>query len=306
MKLDKLYITIDVEPDCDIYWNRSDPSTFKSVIYGIPQLLRPIWDKYKINPIYFVSPEVGMNKECCIILKEEIKKGAIIGAHLHSEYIEPNVTVKDPAGKPSKEYPCFKHSTQIEYEKINNLTALIQKKLGVRPLWYRAARYGADLDTIKSLSKLGYKYDSSITPDINWSGQGGPDHSRAPKQAYWISRNNVYTPAQSEKESSGIIEVPITISEKRFGLLGRLLPNKWFFYRWLRPTLMSFIEMKKLVDEMYKKYNDPTLVMMFHSMEIMPNKSPYVRNGLMQRKFLKRLERTIKYVQEKNDKLRKI
>ena len=212
---DKFYVTIDVEPDCDINWNRSNPLTFESVIYGIPKLLRPIWDEFKIKPIYFVSPEVVMNEKCCEVLKKEISKGAVVGTHLHSEYVEPNMTIKKAEGLPSKEYPCFAHSTKIEYEKIKNLTKLIKKKLGVQPIWYRAARFGADIDTIKSLKKLGYKFDSSVTPGIDWRKQGGVNHSSAPVQPYLISKDDYYKSAGREG-GTGIIEVPITILGKRF------------------------------------------------------------------------------------------
>ncbi len=291
----KLFITIDTEPDCDIKWNRSNPLVFTSIAYGIPKLLRPIWDKYNVSPIYFVSPEVVMDKECCGVLKEEIKKGAIIGAHLHSEYIEPNITIKNPAGKQSKEYPCFAHSSQIEFEKIKNLTSLIQNNLGVKPVWYRAARYGADLDTIKALSELGYKYDSSVTPEIDWSEQGGPDHSKAPNQPYWISKEDFYTPAIGEKESIGIVEVPITIFGKRGGIIQKALPNNWLFYLWLRPTHMTVFEQKHLIEKLQNKYHKVTLVMMFHSMEIMINRTPYVRNRVMQKMFLKRIIKILDY-----------
>jgi hypothetical protein len=80
-----------------------------------------------VNPIYFVCPQVVQNDECCEVLKKEIQQGAIIGTHLHSEYIEPNIT--ECAGKPSYEFPCFAHSTEIEFEKIKNLTELIEKKI---------------------------------------------------------------------------------------------------------------------------------------------------------------------------------
>ena len=292
----KLLVTIDTEPDCDIHWNRTAPLKFTSVTYGIPQLLRPIWNKYNTAPIYFVCPEVVNNDVCCEVLKKEIQQGAIIGTHLHSEYIEPDL-VHIP-GKPSYEYPCFAHSTEIEMEKIKNLTELIKKKLGVNPLWYRAARFGADMDTIRSLKKLGYKYDSSVTPYINWTKQGGPDHSKAPLQPYWISKEDYYKAAE-EKDSIGILEVPVTITGKRGGLFGSLLPENWLFYKWIRPTHVSVWEQKKMIDELLKKYPDPTLVMMFHSQEIIINASPYVRNNWMQRTFLSRMERIIEYAQSK-------
>ncbi len=288
----ELYVTIDTEPDCDTSWKRSSPLTFTSVTEGIPVLLRPLWDMYSIKPIYFVSPEVVRDDACCAVLKSEITKGSIIGAHLHSEYIEPRVTIHDPAGKVSAEFPCYAHDTETEQEKIKNLTELIEKKLSFRPLWYRAARYGADLDTIHILHELGYRYDSSVTPGIDWSGIGGPDHSHAPQQPYWISRNDLYSSADKSR-STGIMEYPVTVFGKRFGIMGRFLPDSWLFSNWLRPTHMTVWEQKKIISEMTRLYDNPILVLLFHSMEIMINKTPFVRNRLMQKRFLKNLEKII-------------
>ncbi len=292
----KLIVTIDTEPDCDIKWRRSDPLTFTSVTEGIPQLLRPLWDKYNVNPIYFVSPEVVYDRSCCKVLEGEIKRGAIIGTHLHSEYIEPDITIRDPAGLSSGEFPCYAHEREIEYNKIKNFTELIRNNLDFRPVWYRAARYGADLDTIKSLAELGYRYDSSVTPGIDWSSIKGPDHSKAPLQPYWISRNSYYKEAD-ETESTGIKEYPITITGKRFGFLGMLLPDKWLFFNWLRPTHMTVFEQKALIKKITKNYKDPVFTLMFHSMEIMINKTPFVRNRIMQKRFLSNLESIIKHIQ---------
>lgn len=289
-----LYVTIDTEPDCDTLWRRSSPLTFTSVTEGIPGILRPLWDRYGIKPIYFVSPEVVRDDACCKVLTSEIKKGAVIGTHLHSEYIGPNVTIQDPAGVVSSEFPCYAHSTDIEYEKIKNLTNLIENRLGYRPVWYRAARYGADIDTIRILKELGYRYDSSVTPGIDWSGIGGPDHRNAPLQPYWISMDDLYLPAERE-QSSGIMEYPVTIVGKRFGVIGRFLPDKWLFYNWLRPTHMSVFEQKRIIRGLTRQYKDPVLVLLFHSMEIMINKTPFVRNRLMQKRFITNLEKIISY-----------
>lgn len=294
----KLLITLDVEPDCDTKWRRSNPLTFTSVTFGIPRILRPIWDKYDIKPIYFISPEVVKNKECCKVLKSEIRKGAIIGTHLHSEFIEPYESIKNPEGEVSMEFPCIAHSTKNEYLKIRNLTKLIIKNLGVKPEWYRAARFGADLETIRSLKKLGYKYDSSVTPRIKWNLH--INHSKAPDQPYPISKNNYYK--AGIKDRIGIIEYPITIGYKRFGFFGRFLPSNWIFYSWMRPSHMSYSELRNLTDDFLKKYKTPTIVMMFHSMEIMPGKSPFVRNKFMQRMFLERLVKIIGYLRSRGIK----
>jgi hypothetical protein len=280
-------ITIDTEPDCDTRWRRSQPLTFESVTFGVPSILRPLWDRFDILPVYFVSPEVAENADCCRVLKDEIKRGAEIGAHLHSEYIGPQTKYADAAGTHSDEFPCYACSKEIESAKIGNLTSVIEKNLGVRPVSYRAARYGADLDTVRILQELNYKVDSSVTPEIDWSKQGGPNHSNAPKQPYFVSENDLYSPGNLK-----ILEVPISISKKRIFIPGK----RWLLYRWLRPTLMTVIEMKMLINEFVRTYENPVLNMMFHSMETLPGKTPFVRSKFQQKLYLNRLEKIIKYL----------
>ena len=282
-------VTIDTEPDCDIHWNRSNPLTFESVTAGIPEILRPIWDRFGVKPVYFVTPEVVANEQCCSVLKEEIDRGAEIGTHLHSEYIEPQRRYETAAGTISNEFPCFAYDTNIEYEKIKNLTEQIKDRIGCTPVSYRAARYGADLDTIRALVKMGYKVDSSVTPQINWQSRGGPDHSRAPKQPYFISQTDYYTAGDGP-----ILEVPITISGKRLPFWS----GGWMSYRWLRPTHMTAFEMKGLIAEFVKNYAEPVLNMMFHSMEVLPGKTPFVRTKFGQKMYLRRLESVLKYMKE--------
>jgi hypothetical protein len=246
-----------------------------------------LWNKYNIKPVYFVSPEVLQNDDCCRVLKQEIRLCAEIGAHLHSEYIEPQKKYEGFAGTQSDEFPCFAYSREVELAKIKNLTELIAKKLGVKPVSYRAARYGADLDTIKSLEELDYKIDSSVTPGIDWSDKGGPDHSRAPGQPYFISANDYYLAGKV-----GVLEVPITILGKRFVFL----PDRWFYYRWLRPTHMMVFEMKVLAGEFIRDYAEPVLNLMFHSMEVIPGRTPFVRTKLGHKMYLNRLVSILRYL----------
>ena len=275
----KLYVTIDTEMDADIHWKKKNPRKFSSIIYGIPYIYRPIWNKYNVKPIYFVSPEVLECDKACRVLRCEISKGAIIGAHLHPDFIEPEKTPDEML--PMEKYPCFGYNYDIEKKKIGNLKKMIETRLGVTPIWYRAARFGADQDTIKIIHELGFKNDSSFTPDVNWKKKGGPDHSRIRVGSFII-------------KPYGIVEHPVTIIGRRWGIIGRLLPDNWLFYRWLRPTHMTYFEEKRLVKEVSKRKIDE-LVMMFHSMEVMIGKTPYVRNKMMQRYFIWRLEKTIEF-----------
>lgn len=296
----RIWITIDTEMDADIHWNKKWPPEYSSILDGIPQFYRPLWDKYDVHPIYFLSPEILYSEECCEVFRDEIKKGAIIGAHLHPEYIEPQRVYYSGKQIVQSEFPCSAYDYDTEYNKIKNLTLLIEEKLAIRPIWYRAARFGADNDTMKILEQLGYKYDSSVTPYIDWSDRGGKNFSNYPQED--ITRG------------TSIVEKPVYIDGKRFGKLGEILPDNWLFYNWLRPTHMTLLELNKIIREqsgselLYSNnnfentYDEPysDLVMMFHSMEIMINKTPYVRNKIMQKYYLYRLENTLKLAQALN------
>lgn len=283
----RIWVTIDTEMDADVHWRKKWPPLYTSVCEGIPRFLRPIWNQYQVHPIYFVSPEVLYSEECCRVLKGEIRQGAIIGAHLHPEYIAPNSYWGEKIEQIKPQFPHNACSSEEEFNKIKKLTELIEEKLGVRPIWYRAARFGADLDTIHSLAKLGYCYDSSVTPHIDWSSKGGPDHSQAPESRYQIAEDDLYQIGNSD-----VNEIPVTIGKKRFGVVGRILPNHWLCFEWLRPTHMTYVEMKHMVKRMYERTE---MVMMFHSMEIMINKTPYVRTKWMQKYYLWRVKKILEY-----------
>ena len=291
----RIFVTIDTEPDCDTNWNRIYPREYSNIREGIPKYLRPIWKKHNICPIYLLSPEIFWDSPSIDVLKSELKKGARVGSHLHSEYIGPNIKPPNKIGR-SSEYPCYAHANNIEYQKLMNLTNMISDVFGVTPLWYRAARYGADLCTVRALEKLGYLYDTSVTPGINWKNKGGPDFTDFPNQPYYISDKKF---SKRKKNKKGIKEYPISIIGKRFGQLGKLFPNKWYLYRWLRPSVSTYYEMRTIIEDFEAFFKAPELVMMFHSNECVPGKSPYTRNELMHKLFLKRLDNILSLLKKK-------
>ncbi len=262
---------------------------------GIPDLLRPIWNTYGVRPIYFVSPEVVTDKPSVEILRREVEAGAILGAHLHSELVEPNASASRVP-----EFPCSANPPEVVHQKLATLTEMFEKHLGCRPEWYRAGRFGVDLDTIRSLATLGYRYDSSVTPNLDWTAYGGPDHSAAPLQPYWISAEDLYKPA-APNDSLGIVEVPVSVGGKRWGRLGKLLPDHWSCNLWLRPTHVTAAEQHRLIREWSEQFECPTLVMFFHSYELMVRTSPYVWNRRMQRSFVNRIASVLEYVHHNAD-----
>ena len=62
---------------------------------------------------------------------------------------------------------------------------------------------------------------------------------------------------------------------------------------------MTAFEMKMVINESLANFENPVLNMMFHSMEIIPGKTPFVRTVFGQKLYLLRLEKTIQYILEK-------
>jgi hypothetical protein len=284
-------VTVDTEADCDTRWKKKLPLQFKSVLFGIPTILRPIFEEYGVRPVYFVTRDVVSSDGCCAVLKYEMKRGAEIGSHLHVEDL-PMGGINNLEAK-RKTFACYAYSDKVEFEKLKLQKEMISIRLGVDAKCFRAGRFGADINTVIALSKLGYIVDSSVTPHINWQSKGGPDFSDYPDQPYFVDLD-----APDFKKSnikSNVLEVPIAIGNKRLPFL----PDNWLFYKWLRPSHMTSFELKSLVRDIEGCYKDRELIvlcMMFHSMEVIPGTSPYVRNALYQKLYLKRLKYILRYL----------
>ena len=284
-------VTIDTEPDSTVRWGRRYPLSFESVVDGIPRFLRPIFDRHGIKPVYFISPAVAEDKACLKVIEKELKKGSEAGNHLHPDEFPEN----GAAPGPGKRFACSDISDGEELFLIRRNHDAIAGHLGVKPVSYRAGRFGADIKTIASLEKAGYLVDSSVTPGIDWSGRGGPDFRGFPRHPYFVDVEG--GDFGNEKGSSPVLEVPVTVGGKRFPLL----PEKWYFRRWLRPSFMTTFEMKRIVDEAAGDYSteDAALCMMFHAMEVIPGASPYVRSAAGQKMFLNRLESVCRHARER-------
>jgi len=288
-------VTIDTEPDCDAGWRQRTPLEFNSFLTGVPRYLRPILDRFGVPPVYLITPGMLSSRECLELLKVEIGKGAEIGSHLHAGSI-PGQDYRVPEG-PRGKFMCYAYPDEIEYQMLEYHDKEITRSLGIKATSFRAGKYGADINTMLSLMKLGYTVDTSVTPHINWASKGGPDFSGYPDQPYFVDTEKNDFSAFSVKRS--ILEIPVTIHGKR----APLLPDKWFFYRWLRPSFMAFYALRNLIDDVIKMngQNDSTvLCMMFHSMELIPGTSPYVIGPASHKYFFSTLAKVFNYLKQIN------
>jgi len=276
-------ITIDVEPECSPNWRYSDPLTFNGVYEGIGKILQPLFNKYAVTPTYLIN-NVVLEDDASVSTFKNMQGSFELGTHLHPEFIEPQKTEFEYAGKKGIANSCF-YPPEIEFEKIRSITELFASKFNFAPTSFRAGRFSAGRNTISSLSKLNYKVDTSVTPNVRWDDhtrEKAVDYRRAPLQPYRINSNGLTT----EQPDGDLLEVPVSIILNRLSLPGYIkyiIRNKRIPYKgssplWLRPKFSDTAQFKQIVTEISNQYRDRENVvfnMMFHNVEVMPGLSPY-------------------------------
>jgi len=303
-----LVITIDVEPDCTPSWRYSSPLTFTGVSEGIKNRLQPLFNKYQVAPTYLINNVVLEDDQSCKILAS-LEGKYELGTHLHPEFIEPQKTVFDYAGKKGEANCCFL-APEIEFEKINSITRLFEQRFNYRPVSFRAGRFSAGSNTIDSLSRLNYKVDTSVTPNVNWNDRTREkpvDYSDFPEQPYFMKAGTI----NDEDVTGSILQVPVSITERRtsivselkrtyFGLRHKIKPVRAV---WLRPVFSSFNNFVNIVTEFEDRYKVNEMIvynMMFHNVEVMPGLSPYTTTEDECRRYLGDLERFFIFCKQNN------
>lgn len=298
-----MYFTITIDTECDksTDWKVSNPMTFNGIYTGVKEILQPLFEKYNIKPVYFISSEVLNDKKSVEILKQIKDEGkAELATHLHADFIAPNIKT-NIEGELCNAVQC-QYEYDEESQKLKNLTELFVNKFGEKPFSFRAGRYGASINTGKILNTLGYKVDSSVTPGIKWVYSEGIktvhtiDYSKISSTPYFISRHfDIF-----EKGNSNFLEVPISIVNAPMNIKNVLRMIKYRKYPkiWFRPFSSNISQLEYIVDN---NKND-ILVMMFHNMELIPNASPYVRNSEDKNNYINALETIFKHLSERGYK----
>lgn len=283
-------ISIDVEPDCTPTWHYSSPLTFNGVYQGIGEVLQPLFNQFDITPTYLINNVVLENSDSVSSLKS-LQGKFELGTHLHPEFILPQKDFESYAGKKAEANCCF-YPPQIEFEKIKNITELFKNRFGYSPTSFRAGRFSAGANTIKSLQSLGYCVDSSVTPHVNWCDKTRKepiDYRRANELPYWIAKDSYLREGSEEKQ---LLEVPVTIDLQRSFLRRQQI-------KWLRPVYSSLEDFASIINNYLKRYqNNRNIVfnLMFHNVEVLPGISPYVKTAEEAKQYLNQLQYFINYM----------
>lgn len=283
----KLLITVDTEEN----WEGpgSDKKPDVGNIYKLPEMQKDCFDRLNIRPVYLVTYPVVTDQRCVALLKEVRDSGRCeIGGHLH-QWDVPPYTEKDVL---EKSVQC-RLPRDVEKSKTELLTDKIEKEFGLRPVTFRAGRWGADAETINILAELGYKVDLSVTPLIDYRSEGGVDFFDAPFDAYFPSSSDITVP--TTEEGRAVLEIPVTCGfnsadfdkARSFYKFAKKMPECMHFlgllYRMnilkrikLSPEAATLSEMKKLVDICIARQCE-VLHLTFHSSMNSAGDSPYSR-----------------------------
>lgn len=283
----RLLVTIDTECDKGPKWRVRQPLSFINILEGLPRRLQPVFEEHDIKPTYLLSPEVLADHDAAALMRS-LRDKCDLGAHLHSEFIDPD---PEPSSSKTNAVQCDL-PPDVEYHKLANLTDLFERQIGFRPTAFRAGRFGIGRHTLPALERLGYRVDSSVTPNRWWwiERGRGVNFLGAPLQPYHPDPNDFRRTGDMH-----ILEVPVTVTHPVWDRVPRALSrtlsplSRWQTIalnklglnsarcQWLRPTYTSGAKMVAIVERavLLARSETPVVCMMFHSNEATAGTSPY-------------------------------
>lgn len=305
-------MTIDVEED---NWGTYDRNRYTvKNIGGIPRL-QEIFDGNGVKPTYLLNYPIANDQGSVDIFRDILKDGRCeIGTHIHSWNTPPFDSELDKNNSMLCKLPV-----QLQYEKLKNVHELIRGNFGVSPVSFRSGRWGFDLDVAENIYKLGYRYDTSVTPFTDWTRIGGPDFRMRGLGPGLLLGG----PSDGNGYRSGVdlLEVPATIGFT--GILSNFpeackrissiqnenytkklkinyILRKMNIYEkiWLSPESSTLEEMTRLTESLAGK--TPFLNMFFHSGSLLAGNTPFVRDAKSQDMFYGKIDRYLAYVRRKN------
>jgi len=304
----KLVITIDVEED---NWSRY--SATDNPVSNVERLvgLQALFDRYGARPTYLLSYPVATTPESVTILKRLSAEGRCeLGMHCHPW----NTPPFDEEITDVHSMLCNLPDALVE-RKLTVLHDTICKNFGCSPVSFRAGRWGFGPAVARTLCKLGYRVDTSVSPYEDWRIYHGPDYSGFQLHPYRFEAENISLPM----ESGTLFEVPTSVGflQEDFdrcrswmprldngvcrmlhlkGILGRLrVLNKV----WLSPELSEAGAMIELIDRLCEKQL-PVLNMSFHSTSLKAGLAPFVTFPEEEADFLKRIEAVLAHARNSN------
>lgn len=300
----KLFITVDTEADD---WDDFRPCSDGpcSNIRELPRA-HELFARHAMRPSYLVSHRVATDREASATLRRLLEGGDCeIGAHCHPWETPPYIESNSLSNTMLCNLP-----PDLQRQKIQTLTECLTDAFGVRPISFRAGRWGYSYEVARSIRSCGYLIDTSVTPYITWEKDYGPDFSNLSL----FSHSPDTKPVFPDSPSLDLIEVPATIGYlqrdfataharhqaiskswmRHFRVGGMLYHLRLLNKVWLSPEIHEARDMIELVKRLQRQ-NFDYINMVFHSQTLCPGLSPFARTKEDSARFLKRLSSFLEF-----------
>lgn len=301
----KLIITIDTEEDNWARWSATQNS-----VGNIEQIipLQRVFDRYGVKPTYLISYPVASDPRSVEILKRILEEDKCeIGMHCHPWNTPP---VKDTEEIFEQDTMLCNIPANLVDDKLSYLNETICKNFGVKAVTFRAGRWGFGPAVARALCRLGYRFDTSVTPYVNWKDYNGPDFSEFGPASFKFTAQGI----EHKGENGFLIEIPVTIGflhfnsvyfqrwmknlrktlARRLDIVGILERLRVMNRVWLSPEISGSRDMIRLARRM-KKNSASFLNLTFHSVSLQKGLGPFVKNEEDQVRFMQKIESFLRF-----------
>ncbi|MDQ2803725.1 MAG: glycosyltransferase [Pseudomonadota bacterium] len=287
-----LYVVVDTEAEFN--WGQPFTRSLISVsAISAQERAQALFDSYGLRPIYAVDYPVASQPDGYEPLRRIFeRKSCVIGAHLHP-------WVNPPPEEPLTEHHSFAGNLtpELEERKLKCLVQAIENAFSVKPLFFKAGRYGVGPNTFAILQRLGFEVDFSILPLADLRPRGGADFRRAQARPYRVGATGPLTVPMTRAEAGLLAPLPRLVRAALQFRMAKTLRLPSIFSRLglvntvtLTPEGVTAREQIALLRRMVRR-GHRTFVLHYHSPSLAPGHTPYVRTEADLRQFLNRLER---------------
>lgn len=274
----RLYVVVDSEEEFDWSGPFSRHQTGVSNI-AAQERAQSVLERYGVRPIYLIDYPVATQPEGYEPLRAIHARGACeIGAHLHPWTNPPFIeTVNARNSFPGNLEP------RIEEAKLIALLEAINQTFGLRPLFYKAGRYGIGPNTLRLAARQGIRVDFSIMPGVDLRAQGGPDLRGLCAGTYATDAHPVRSVPMTRSHTGPLAACARAVNHaldmapaKALRLRGALSRVGLFRSAALTPEGVPVADLLRLASSMVRR-GHRTLVMHYHSPSLVPGCTPYAR-----------------------------
>lgn len=286
-------LTVVVDTEAEFDWAKPFDRSLTSVqaMAGVEEL-QEMFDGYGLRPVYVVDYAVATQPAGRDPLRRILARhGCAIGAHLHPWITPPFEEAVNERNSYSGNLPAA-----LEEAKTRTLVRAIEDGFGVRPLFFKAGRYGLGTHTLDMLGRLGFEVDFSIMPLTDLRGRGGSADFRfagiGPARA---GTGQVLSVPMTRAQIGALAPLPPGLHGMLHSPLGKQLRLPGLL-SWLRlantvtltPEGVTAVEQVALLRALVA-HGHRRLVLHYHSPSLVPGNTPYVRTDADLQEFKERV-----------------